>query len=677
MKKITFFLFLIIIFLSISFIIEGDKEITSYNNVVLQFMTTNLMSNNLYIDNILIGNSFDNDVAAVSIDNIGKDTVYSVYGNNSFSITPKVTFLNEGRLNVSVPFNVTLQINPGNYTSVKQVTSLNSKRAVQVTFDNISLNPNIQYTIRAWPSISNEQNYSNDTLSQNTFYLPGAPRYPLFESYTNTSCPDCTVNDPYLDTFVVSKFDSLVPISYHAWWPSPADPMYTQNTVQNRYRVNYYPINNVPVLNVDGVYLNICPFSIYSNLLIPFRTRLNIGSPLGLTVTDSRLAGDTIQANITLNIYSQIPSGNYRMRVNAVERYIHYANPPGSNGIKDFYDVFRWMYPDTNGISIPNSPGMYNYTVKYHRNSVWVDSMIYTAVYVQNDNTKEVLNAAKARHVTNYSLVFNESSKKQDYSNTVKYGNTTNYLDSSSSFYLEPFEVGLPPAGWTITNTDNVNFNLSYIANGPSFGGSKSVVILLMSSSGTTPSYHYLKSKTFNNINLDDSIKFDWAFARYGNETVEGLRVQVSTDGGTTFPYTIFNRVGVALSTIGTGTTGIAFVPRDSSQWGTFGYRFGDIIGIKPISTHIPNQYYLYQNYPNPFNPVTRIKFDIPSKAMGETILSVYDILGRKTAVLLNEKLNPGSYEIEWNAINYPSGVYFYKLSAGEYNRTNKMILIK
>ncbi len=100
-----------------------------------------------------------------------------------------------------------------------------------------------------------------------------------------------------------------------------------------------------------------------------------------------------------------------------------------------------------------------------------------------------------------------------------------------------------------------------------------------------------------------------------------------------------------------------------------------EIIGIQNISTEIPGSYSLSQNFPNPFNPVTNINFDIIAK--GNVKLFIYDILGRKISTLVNEVLQPGSYKIDWDAANFPSGVYFYKLEAGSFSETKKMILIK
>jgi hypothetical protein len=99
-------------------------------------------------------------------------------------------------------------------------------------------------------------------------------------------------------------------------------------------------------------------------------------------------------------------------------------------------------------------------------------------------------------------------------------------------------------------------------------------------------------------------------------------------------------------------------------------------IGIKSISSTLPAKFELYQNYPNPFNPVTKIKFDLPKKILVK--IRIYDVLGREIETLVNEKLYGGTYEILWEASNYPSGVYFYRIEAdGEFEKTGKMILLK
>ena len=98
-------------------------------------------------------------------------------------------------------------------------------------------------------------------------------------------------------------------------------------------------------------------------------------------------------------------------------------------------------------------------------------------------------------------------------------------------------------------------------------------------------------------------------------------------------------------------------------------------IGIKQISSEIPDGFALLQNYPNPFNPVTKIKFNIPLTS--NVSIRIFDIQGRVITTLVNDKLNGGTYETEWNAINTSSGVYFYRIESGNYTETKKMILVK
>lgn len=100
-----------------------------------------------------------------------------------------------------------------------------------------------------------------------------------------------------------------------------------------------------------------------------------------------------------------------------------------------------------------------------------------------------------------------------------------------------------------------------------------------------------------------------------------------------------------------------------------------EFIGIKKISTSVPENFSLQQNYPNPFNPSTNIKFQI--KKFSEVNISVYDITGQIVENIVNEKILPGIYEVKWNASSFSSGMYFCKLTASEYTKTIKMNLIK
>lgn len=99
------------------------------------------------------------------------------------------------------------------------------------------------------------------------------------------------------------------------------------------------------------------------------------------------------------------------------------------------------------------------------------------------------------------------------------------------------------------------------------------------------------------------------------------------------------------------------------------------VIGINTLSTVLPEKFSLYQNYPNPFNPTTKIKFDIDKS--GFASLSVFDITGKEIAKLVSQDLAVGTYEYNFNAVDLPSGIYFYKLETANSSSVKKMSLIK
>jgi len=99
------------------------------------------------------------------------------------------------------------------------------------------------------------------------------------------------------------------------------------------------------------------------------------------------------------------------------------------------------------------------------------------------------------------------------------------------------------------------------------------------------------------------------------------------------------------------------------------------ISGIKPVLNIIPEDYTLSQNYPNPFNPTTTIDFKVPVN--GLVTLKVYDVTGKEVKTLVNEVVNAGVYTVDFNASNLSSGVYFYKILAGDYMDVKKMVLLK
>jgi len=108
---------------------------------------------------------------------------------------------------------------------------------------------------------------------------------------------------------------------------------------------------------------------------------------------------------------------------------------------------------------------------------------------------------------------------------------------------------------------------------------------------------------------------------------------------------------------------------------GNIQFMVANLTGIEPVAAGIPNKFSLHQNYPNPFNPVTKIKFDIAKNT--NVKLRIYDVTGREVLKITDAYMTAGSYSFQWNASQFASGIYFYRLDAGEYSEIKKMILVK
>ncbi|MBL0106984.1 MAG: T9SS type A sorting domain-containing protein [Ignavibacteria bacterium] len=185
------------------------------------------------------------------------------------------------------------------------------------------------------------------------------------------------------------------------------------------------------------------------------------------------------------------------------------------------------------------------------------------------------------------------------------------------------------------------------------------------SSAGTNPTIRY----KFKIRKLSTNIDYTYSSNNNGGDTVISIRKS--------FLDTLANTLGVTgdsvrctwrswgyngIDSIASGNTFIVTLVRTT-------------VGINLLSTAIPEKYNLENNYPNPFNPQTNINFDLPVSAFAD--LRIYDTKGSEVKTLLSENLQPGSYQVTFNAGNLPSGVYFYRLITNGFSDTKRMILVK
>jgi len=225
-------------------------------------------------------------------------------------------------------------------------------------------------------------------------YTQTTTRAVFFEGFTSSTCGPCATQNPYMASYLAQKGDTIVSVKYHVGWPSPGnDPMYLANTVQNYDRRYYYGVNSVPYTRVDGLtftqsYSN---HTGLNNLVYP---RLAIPTPVSISIVDQRIAGDSIKATITVTNLSALTAGNYYLRVMSLENRIVYASPPGTNGESVFPHVFRRSYPTSQGTTHPLTAGTFTYVITYKIETQWIGNNMHTLAFVQEDNTKEIINSA-------------------------------------------------------------------------------------------------------------------------------------------------------------------------------------------------------------------------------------------------------------------------------------------
>lgn len=253
-----------------------------------------------------------------------------------------------------------------------------------------------------------------------------------------------------------------------------------------------------------------------------------------------------------------------------------------------------------------------------------------------------------------------------------------------------------PPTGWSVTGSGSTYWSRQ-TPSGYNLGVGSA---RFNSWSAPTGAIGNLITSTFNTPTTTplDSLMFDYAYCPYYTSN-EQLIIQTSTDNGSTFT-TLLTMNYTDLTTT-TACNNSEFTPSLASDWKTKNLSmpigtnkanieavsaFGNDIwvdsicwkrwyGVNNNNNEFPRVFSLLQNYPNPFNPATEIKYALPKASVVKMV--VYDLTGREVMTLVNETKQAGNYTVKFDGSNLASGVYFYKLTAGDFSDVRKMVLIK
>jgi hypothetical protein len=534
-----------------------------------------------YIDDIKVYIPYEHDVAPVGI------SVNNQYASGT-SFDPKATIFNVGLTEET--FDVTCEIFEAQssvYSNTQTVTALGAGVEQLVTFDSFTPTTSDElYEIKITTELSGDMDNQNDVLSK-YFDTNTIQRIVLWEEFTSTTCGPCASANPAIEAMLRNYGEAtILAIWYHVWWPSPGnDPYYLANTVDARARAtDFYGISAVPDAVVDG---NNGPSpGNTSAMTAAVDARIANYSAFNLDAGFLRIEDD-VYVRVQCEAVGGVIPGNLSLRVVAIENDLQYSAP---NGESSFDYVMRKMYPDANGTALTIAKGE---TVTENLvcpvDPSWVEANTEFIILVQNDDTKEVLQACKAVYDPTLPVEL-------------------------TSFTCSATSKGVSLVWKTASELNNQMFEIQRSIEGSDFRTIGSI-----EGAGTTT-----EEQTYSYLD------------------------EIQTDSKQQLSY--------RLKQIDFGGN----------------YSFSDVV---EVTFDMPLEYSLAQNYPNPFNPTTSLRYEIPEA--GTVKMKVYNSLGSEVANLVNEYKEAGRYDLEFNASNLSSGIYFYVLEVNKFTSVKKMILLK
>lgn len=389
------------------------------------------------------------------------------------------------------------------------------------------------------------------------------------------------------------------------------------------------------------------------------------------------ITGNSDQGATTADIITikYTPSGSETVNIITLPNF----QKPNALKIDNNGDVFIAGITRTNGNALSNEDYI---TIKYNNSLSFQWSKIYNGTANNQDNaTALVTDASGNVFVTGFSYwtgqLFNYF--------TIKYNSNGDSLNAIS--YNGPLNNNDVPTAIGKDNADNI-----YVT-GYSVGATSPSIVNDYATLQYNSSLQQQWVNRYNGSGNSDDKATSLTVDRFNNVYVTGMSrgtlsvydyysIKYSSGGIQlcTLRQNASSNLNAYPTNIVVDTAQVFYITGGANVTGS-GLNYLTIrnspypVGLKPVSGEVPVNFELYQNYPNPFNPVTNIKFDIPSASFIKLV--VFDVSGRELSVLANEYLKPGEYSYQWNASDYSSGIYFYKLSTDKYTETKKMMLVK
>ncbi|MCK5033804.1 MAG: PEGA domain-containing protein [Calditrichia bacterium] len=215
----------------------------------------------------------------------------------------------------------------------------------------------------------------------------------LIESFANSSCLPCTRTNTHLENFIASyNSNHFALIEYFTNWPNFFDPMYQHNPIGSsaRFDTSFYDVLSVPAMFVNGSSVNALDYTSITNAVNTHLASANVDVSISL----SKQITDSLRVNVELNEFNALPTGNWQLFIVVVEKQVFFAEPPGSNGLSNFSHVFRKFLTSNDGDVFSFANNKFTKTYTSPLSSEWDLSEIQIIGFIQDINTKVVLNSS-------------------------------------------------------------------------------------------------------------------------------------------------------------------------------------------------------------------------------------------------------------------------------------------
>jgi hypothetical protein len=480
-------------------------------------------------------------------------------------------------------------------------------------------------------------------------------------------------------------------------------------------------IDHTPLLNTENVagpYVVNCVINPAGSPIDPTKTRL-FWSRNNVNITDSLLMTNTSGNNWTGNIPGNGLAATYRYYIKTADLMSRVAtHPSGAPGVlHQFQASPDNIKPVIVHTPIPNTPKpAWPVTV----NATITDNIGIDSGWVRwyRNNTGTGIKHFKLTNTggSNYSAAFNSTQAEVNFNDSIFYriiaqDNSSNHNKDSTALYsFKILAIANPCIGtgttavswpyntfWHDSKTQMLYTAAEITTGGGGAGSITKIGFNIISAAAQTMNQFSIKMQTTSATSITAFVTTGWTNVYTGTYTVPGTGWQFVTlqnpyaYNGTgnllieiCFDNTSYTSATTVASSVVTNmcreqhtdnAAGCAFTAGTNVNRPNLCMEIMLPVGNQTIQTELPKEFSLSQNYPNPFNPTTSIKFAVPKQSLVKMV--VYDVIGREVATLVNELKQPGNYAVPFDASSLASGVYFYRLEAGDFVDVKKMVLVK